>query len=549
MSSWWRDAVVYQIYPRSFADSDGDGVGDLAGITAHVDHLRRLGVDAVWMSPFYPSPGADGGYDVSDYMDIDPAYGTMEDFDTLLSTLHAADIRLIVDVVPNHCSTAHPLFRRALAAGRGSAERDLFHFRDGTGRDGAEPPNNWQSHFGGPAWTRIDDGQWYLHLFDTTQPDFNWDNPAVHEYLQSVLRFWLDKGVDGFRVDVAHLLKKDPDLPDWGGPANGAQHPDFPTEDSPMFGRPEVHSVFRDWRVILDGYSQSTGQERMMCGEVCVEPLEWQAEWTRPSQMQMVFNFSLLTIPFTATAWKQAIRRSLSAYGTYAAPTTWVLSNHDVVRHATRLGYRDGYPKPGDGIGPDDPQPDAAEGVERALAATALLLALPGSMYLYQGEELGLPDHTALAPEDRQDPTFHRTDGARIGRDGCRVPLPWDDTQPGMGFGPSTETWLPQPQGYAALSVRRQAGDPTSPLARYQDMLSLRRRHRLGSGQWQMLEAEAELLAFDNDGIRVIMNPGDGAVDASTLVQSRSLAFESRGGSLVDGVLAPRSTVWLNQSS
>lgn len=546
MSEWWKDAVVYQIYPKSFADSDGDGVGDLNGISARIGHLEDLGVDAVWLSPFYPSPGADGGYDVADYMDIDPAYGGLDDFDAMLTALHSAGIRLIVDIVPNHCSSAHPLFRKALSALPGSPERELFHFRDGMGPEGTHPPNNWQSHFGGPAWTRAEDGQWYLHLFDSGQPDFNWDHPAVHSHFHEVLRFWLDRGVDGFRVDVAHLMKKDPRLPDWGGPANGAQDEDFPTQLSPMFGRPEVHEIFADWRRILDDYSKDKGRERMMCGEVCVDPLEWQAEWTRPGEMQTVFNFSLLTTPFTAEAWKQTIVRSLQAYGTHGAPTTWVLSNHDVARHATRLAYPDGYPKPGDGIGPNDLQPvDAAHGVERATAATSLLMALPGSIYLYQGEELGLPDHTTLSSEEREDPTFHRTDGARVGRDGCRIPLPWDNSQRGYGFSPTGQTWLSQPAEFSALAVNRQDSDPLSILSRYRDMISLRKRHSLGAGQLTLLSSPPEVLAFDNAGVRVIMNPSDRPVDISPLIGSRSVEFESRSGSLAGNSLSPRSTVWI----
>lgn len=313
-----------------------------------------------------------------------------------------------------------------------------------------------------------------------------------------------------------------------------------------MFGRPEVHSIFADWRRILDEYSTKTGRERMMCGEVCVDPLEWQSEWTHPGEMQTVFNFSLLNIPFTASHWRETIVRSLRAYGTHGAPTTWVLSNHDVTRHATRLAYPDGYPKPGDGIGPQDPQPvDAAIGVERATAATALLLALPGSMYLYQGEELGLPDHTTLRPEDREDPTFHRTGGARVGRDGCRVPLPWDATQPGLGFGPTGRTWLPQPPAFTELAVDRQSDDPESTLSRYCRMLHLRKKYGLGAGNFDLLDSPEDILAFDNGEIRVIMNPSEEPVDITALTNAREVLFESHPGSLSVTTLVPRRTVWL----
>lgn len=550
-TKWWETAIIYQIYPRSFKDSNGDGWGDLNGIREKIPYLIDLDVDAVWLSPFYPSPGCDAGYDVADYMGIDPKAGNFDDFDALIAELHNADIKMVIDIVPNHCSTEHRLFHEAVKAGPGSLARKKFHFRDGLGSNGELPPNNWQSHFGGPAWTRLisDDGQpeqWYLHLFDTGQPDFNWDDEEVNEYFRSVLTFWLDRGVDGFRIDVAHLLVKDNDLPDWGGPANGAQDPDFPTEHSPMFGRDEVHAIFRQWRSLLNDYSEKTGRERSLCGEVCVEPIEWQAQWSRSDEMHTVFNFSLLNIPFQAEAWHKAIFKSLAAYSAVHAPTTWVLNNHDVTRNATRLGYPDGYPKPGDGVGPDDEQPDQVLGLQRARAAAAMLFCLPGSIYIYQGEELGLPDHTTIPPDQRQDPTFLRTSGERVGRDGCRVPLPWQFEAKNLGFSTSAKTWLPQPAEFDTYSVELQKIDEESTLSLYKNLVTTRKSHSLGTSSLKFEEnSPSGVLAISNNDILAIMNTNADIVDISHMINEHSLVIESIPRALNEGWLAPNTTVWL----
>ncbi|WP_460985777.1 alpha-amylase family glycosyl hydrolase, partial [Sinomonas halotolerans] len=408
---WWRSSVIYQIYPRSFRDLNGDGIGDLAGITAELHHLGSLGVDAVWLSPFFRSPQRDGGYDVSDYCDVDPIFGSLADFDALVTRADELGIRVIVDLVPNHCSNEHALFKAALEAPAGSPERDLFFFRDGGGPDGGLPPNNWQSHFGGPAWTRTTDaqgrpGQWYLHLFDASQPDFNWDSPAVVAEFERILRFWLDRGVGGFRVDVAHALVKAPGLPDWGGRADGGSTPGFPNTDAPMFGQDAVHDIYRSWRRILDEYDG----DRILCAEACVDPVARVAQWVRPDEMHQAFNFAYLGTPWDAERLRSVITLSLESFDAVGAPTTWVLSNHDVVRHATRFGAAEGD-RPGDGIGPGDAQPDEALGLARARAASLAMLALPGGVYLYQGEELGLPDHTLMDHGFRQDPSFFRTGG------------------------------------------------------------------------------------------------------------------------------------------
>lgn len=551
---WWETATIYQIYPRSFNDSNDDGIGDLNGIRERIPYLKNLGIDAVWLSPFYKSPGADAGYDVSDYLSIDKAAGDFREFDALVSELHNNDLKIIIDIVPNHCSIEHELFLKALASAPGSAERELFHFRDGTGENGELPPNNWKSHFGGNAWTQItnpngEPDQWYLHLFDPGQPDFNWDNPAVEQYFLDVLEFWLERGVDGFRVDVAHLLSKDPLLPNWDGPANGKQHPDFPTQDSPMFGRDEVHNIFRSWRELLDKYSSDTGTEKMMCGEVCVQPLSWQAQWARPDEMHTVFNFSLLEIGFDSEAWATTISNSLEAFNAVGAPTTWVLNNHDVARSTTRLGYSEGYPKPGDGVGPDDPQPDIEKGLRRACAAVSTLFALPGSVYIYQGEELGLPDHTTLSAQFRNDPTYFRTAGKRIGRDGCRIPLPWNSTEKNFGFSDADSTWLPQPAEFDTYSANLQERDQDSTLQLYKLLIKTRKNLNLGSSTLRMIDhnVSPRILAFTIGETTVVMNTDDRPINISELTQEKQLILASIPEALVnEHWLAAESTVWLS---
>ncbi|WP_141012525.1 glycoside hydrolase family 13 protein [Nocardioides sambongensis] len=511
---WWRDAVIYQIYPRSWADADGDGVGDLPGITAHLDHLADLGVDAVWLSPFYTSPQHDAGYDVADYRDVDPLFGDLAAADALIARAHEFGLRVIVDIVPNHSSSEHPWFRAALAAAPGSPERGRYLFRDGRGADGAEPPNNWQSLFGGPAWERIAEpdgtpGQWYLHLFDRSQPDFDWTDPAVGDEMESVLRFWLDRGVDGFRIDVAHGLVKAPGLPDQD------PVPADPGSPMPMWDQDPVHDIYRRWRRVV---TEHPG-DRVLCGEAWVSPLDRLARYVRPDELHQTFNFDYLMTPWVASAQRATITRSLEQMAAVGAPATWVLSNHDVVRHASRLGYpQDAGSGALPGIGPRDPQPDAELGLRRARAATAVMLALPGSAYLYQGEELGLPEATELPDDVRQDPTFHRTGGGLPGRDGCRVPVPWRSDAPGFGFGPSGRTWLPQPPGYGDLAPDRQRGVPGSTLELYRALLRLRRELGLGRGRLVWTDDDSEtLLGFDlttpaGSTIGVLANLGDRAV-------------------------------------
>ena len=564
---WWRHAVIYQVYPRSFADSDGDGVGDLPGITARLPYLAELGVDAIWISPFYSSPMADAGYDVADYREVDPLFGSLTDADALIERAHGLGIRVIVDLVPNHTSDEHAWFQAALAAGPGSAERERYLFREGSGPEGAGPPNNWRSVFGGSAWTRVVEtdgtpGQWYLHLFDTRQPDLNWRHPEVITEFHQILRFWLDRGVDGFRVDVAHSLIKDPDLPDWheravmaGADDEDAGHANL----GPMWDQDGVHEIYRGWRQVLDEYNPDDDpqKDRILVAEAWLPTQERTMRYVREDEMHQAFNFHFLECAWRTTDLRRVIDASLEAADAVGAPTTWVLSNHDVVRHASRLGLPIGSRRPA-GIGPDDPQPNAPLGLSRARAATTMMLALPGSAYIYNGEELGLPEHTALPASVRQDPAFHRTRGtadAETGRDGCRVPLPWHSGKPGLGFsaGQESEPWLPQPLLYGMYAVDRQQQVVGSTLSLYRELLRLRREHDLGVGGLEWLTElggtplAGDVLAFRNtrrDGtsVTVVANLGEEPValpeDARVLVCSGRLHEGT-------GAIHQDTTVWL----
>ena len=495
---WWRRAVVYQVYPRSFADSDGDGIGDLPGVTARLGHLAELGVDAVWLSPFYPSPQADAGYDVSDYRDVDPVFGTLADFDALLAGAHERGLRVIVDLVPNHTSDEHPWFRAALAAPAGGPQRDRYVFRDGVGD---QPPTDWVSVFGGPAWTRVGDGQWYLHLFDVHQPDVNWDNPQVRTEFADVLRFWLDRGVDGFRVDAAHGLVKRVGAATGSAAPTDADVGEEAEDRPPMWDQEGVHDIYRDWRRLVDGYP---GQ-RVLVAEAWVESPARLARYVRLDEMHQAFNFTYLQTPWRAEDLRAVVNGSLATADSVGAPTTWVLSNHDVVRAASRLGYPTCTVEHG-GIGIGDPQPDPALGLTRARAATLLMLALPGAAYLYQGEELGLPDHTTLPDSARQDPTWRRSGHTVRGRDGCRVPVPWEADAPAYGFSPSGHSWLPQPAEWAEYALDRQRGVPGSTYELVRAALRLRREYGLGGGDLTWRSDRG--VTFSNGEILVMANPG-----------------------------------------
>ncbi|MRX43279.1 glycoside hydrolase family 13 protein [Agromyces kandeliae] len=530
-SEWWRTAAIYQIYPRSFADANGDGMGDLAGIRSRLPELADLGVDAIWLSPFYTSPQKDAGYDVADYCDVDPLFGTLADFDDMLAEAHRLGLKVIVDLVPNHSSDRHVWFQEALAAAPGSPERARYIFRDGKGEHGELPPNNWESVFGGSMWTRTTDpdgtpGQWYLHIFDSSQPDFDWEREEVREEFRRILRFWLDRGVDGFRVDVAHGLIKAEGLPDYTPPADagsmgGNQHgleagvplePEIHDENvgAPYWGQEPVHEVYRDWRKVLEEYDG----ERILAAEAWVDPLSRVAKWVRPDEMHQAFNFAYLETPFEAAPLRAVIDHSIETFGAVGAPSTWVLSNHDVIRHASRLALTADSLQ-GHGIGPRSPGlPDPVVGLRRARAATTLMLALPGSAYLYQGEELGLPEAIDLPDEARQDPTWFRTGGERYGRDGCRVPLPWEADAPSYGFGPTDTTWLPQPGQWAEFARDRQRGVAGSTLELYRSLLAERRARSLATGELEWIEGLGDgVLAVRNGSVLVVANTGSDPVE------------------------------------
>ena len=544
-AEWWRSGVIYQIYPRSFADANNDGMGDLPGITSRLGSLASLGIDAIWLSPFYRSPQKDAGYDVSDYCDVDPLVGSLADFDAMLARAHELGLRVLIDLVPNHTSSEHRWFKAAVAAAPGSPERGFYHFAEGRGENGELPPNNWLSLFGGPAWTRLTNtdgsaGQWYLHLFDSSQPDLNWANLAVQEEFERILRFWLDRGVDGFRVDQPHAMAKAAGLPD---------HPDVDRAGAgfiegeaspPMWFQPEVHPIFRRWREILNSYPG----ERAMCGEAYVLPLSFMALWVRPDEFHQTFNFRFLDTEWHAANLFATINESFAAFDEVGAPSTWVLSNHDVIRHASRMGGLVGRPTASDGVGPNDTQPDRELGLRRARGASMFMLGLPGAAYIYQGEELGLPEHTTLAPEFRQDPTFARTGGKRVGRDGCRVPLPWESgIGAANGFNASGAAWLPQPEIYAEYARDRQTRVPGSTLELYTHALRLRRDLRLGEGSFEWLDGFVgdNVLGYRNGDILVIHNFGHQPVALPT----GHVLLSSLQGMMDGHDLAADQTVWL----
>ncbi len=553
---WWRTAAIYQLYMRSFADGNGDGIGDLAGARARLPYLAELGVDAIWLNPWYPSPMADAGYDISDYRAIEPVFGTLEEADALIAEAHALGIRIIIDVVPNHGSDQHLWFRDALAAGPGSPERSRFWFRPGRGPGGDEPPNNWQSIFGGPAWTRVSEpdgspGEWYLHLFAPEQPDFNWSSPDVRAEFEGVLRFWFDRGADGIRVDSAALLTKDPALPDLlvGG------------EVDPFTDRDDVHEVYRSWRAIAE-----EAGDRMLVGEVWLPDAGRLARYVASDELHTVFNFPYLTCPWDAAALRAVIEQTMVLNAPARVPATWVLSNHDVDRLVSRYGRADtafdllrrpyfhSFPV------------DRPLGTRRARAAALLTMALPGSVYIYQGEELGLWEVQDIADELRQDPIWHRTGGTDPGRDGCRVPLPWSGTEPPFGFSPDgtvcggtgsggtvsggtvREPWLPQPKEWRDLTVAAELADEGSMLRLYQAALRIRRSTLTFAADdlaWQ--QAPDGVLAFD----RGVAGGGDTVIRCVTNLSAAPVGLPPgatvllTSSPLTDGQLPPDTTAWL----
>ncbi|MGW2885520.1 glycoside hydrolase family 13 protein [Streptomyces griseoruber] len=540
---WWRQAVVYQVYPRSFADADGDGLGDLRGVTGRLSHLAALGVDALWLSPFYPSELADGGYDVEDHRDVDPRLGTLADFDALAAEAHRLGLKVIVDLVPNHTSHRHPWFQEALAAGPGSAARARYVFREGRGPHGELPPSDWQSVFGGSAWERVPDGQWYLHLFARQQPDLDWSHEEVREDFRTTLRFWSDRGVDGFRVDVAHALTKDLTEPlrDLGAPAPSGEEAlaGLPPGTHPFYDRDEVHEIYRDWRRVLDSYSPP----RTAVAEAWV-PGARRALYARPDELNQAFNFEYLQAPWDADAIRRVITDSLATARAVGASATWVLSNHDVVRHPSRLMLPPGTDENAWLLsGGTAPAVDEARGLRRARAATLLMLALPGSSYVYQGEELGLPEVAGLPVDVLRDPLWEQTGRTRKGRDGCRVPLPWTAAGPSYGFG-AGGAWLPQPEWFARYAVEVQDGVAGSTLELYRTALRLRRKLFDGEEPTWLPDTPPGVLAFARSGGRrcvtnlsatpVPLPPGE------VLLSSTPLP-----GGTGPNPLPPDTTVWL----
>jgi alpha-glucosidase len=535
---WWREAVVYQVYVRSFADANGDGVGDLAGVRDRLPYLRDLGVDALWFNPWYPSPLADTGYDIADYRSIDPAFGTLEEAEQLIAAARGLGIRTIVDIVPNHVSDQHPWFRSALASPPGSPERERFWFRSGTGPDGELPPNGWQSIFGGPAWTRTDDagvpGEWYLHLFAPEQPDLNWMHADVWAEHEDVLRFWFDRGAAGVRIDSAALLVKDPHLAEEAPEHGAGQHP--------FTDRDELHDIYRRWRAIADGYPEP----RVLVGEVWLPDPDRFARYLRPDELHTAFNFDFLACPWEPGPMRVSIESALAAHAPVDAPTTWVLSNHDVTRPVTRYGRTDtSFSFESKRAGTPT---DLERGTRAARAAALLAMALPGSMYIYQGEELGLPEVEDIPAERRQDPMWLRSGGVDPGRDGCRIPLPWGGDRPPYGFSPegAERPWLDQPDDWERLTVAAQSESATSMLALYRAGLRLRRSapwSRRGALRWTP-SSESVLAFARGERFACIVNFGPDPVELPVGADVLIASNELEGGEL------PRdTTVWLRQAN
>lgn len=539
--SWWQTAIVYQVYIRSFADGNGDGIGDIEGLRAKLPYLGRLGVDAIWINPWYPSPMADAGYDVSDYRDIEPSYGTLDEAQSLIAEAHELGIRVILDIVPNHTSDQHVWFQSALAGEPGARER--YHFKPGRGEDGSEPPNNWRSIFGGPAWTRVADGSWYLHLFAPGQPDLNWGHDEVRAEFEDILSFWFDRGVDGFRIDVAHGLVKVDGLPDGVDPSvDAAPHSMLVFGDRhPAWDQDGVHEIYRGWRAVADRYTP----ERIFIAEAWVSSNERLARYLRPDELHTAFQFDFLRSPWRAEKLREVIDDAIGSAASVGAPPTWVLSNHDVTRTVTRFSRS----QPDQLIETDwerarwsGEEPDHDLGRRRARAAALVQLALPGTAYVYQGEELALEEIEDVPDDLRQDPTWVQSGFTDVGRDGCRIPLPWKETDVPYGFAadPGATTWLPQPDHWAEHSVEAQERDAESTLNLYREALKLRPSLWRDAGDLKWLTAPDGVIAFERGAAQCWVNTGSTQVD---LPDGAVVVLASAPG--VETVLPVDTAAWL----
>ncbi|MFI6865698.1 glycoside hydrolase family 13 protein [Nocardia sp. NPDC050406] len=534
--AWWRSAVIYQVYPRSFADGDGDGVGDLAGLRARLHYLAELGVDALWVTPIYPSPMADGGYDVADYRDVDPSYGTLEDAEALIAQAHALGLRVLFDLVPNHTSSAHAWFRAALRGDPGARER--YWFRPGRGVHGEAPPNDWESIFGGSAWTRVPDGQWYLHLFAPAQPDLNWENPEVRADFERTLRFWFDRGLDGFRIDVAHGLVKDPALPDAGVRGAGLSR----ICEHPAWDQDGTAELYRPWRAIADSYSPP----KVFVGEMHVRDNIRLARYLREDLLHSAFQMDLVRSPWRAEHLRAVVDDAVAQATVVGAAPTWVLTNHDETRIVTRYART----QPDTEIGSEwdrgrwaDETPDHTLGRRRARAAALFQLALPGCAYVYQGDELGLEEVEDLPGAARRDPTWAQSGYTDVGRDGCRVPIPWADSAPPYGFSPDPAVeppWLPQPATWGDRTVAAQSADPRSFLTLYREALALRRAHWAPTPAIEWLDTPPGALAFTNGVAQCWVNTGP---EELALPTDLTIALTSLPG--LGHTLPPDASAWL----
>lgn len=537
---WWRTAVIYQVFLRSFADGNRDGVGDLAGLRARLPYLAALGVDAVWVNPWYPSPMVDVGYDVADYRDVDPIFGSLAEAESLIAEAHALGLRVLLDIVPNHTSDAHAWFVAALAGDPRARARYLF--RAGRGEHGEQPPNDWESCFRGPAWTQISDpdgtpGEWYLHMFAPEQPDLDWRNPEGRAEFLDILRFWFDRGVDGFRIDVAHGLVKAAGLPD-------AEGRDRRSEEHPGWDQDEVHEIYRGWRQLADSYDPP----RVFVAEAWVAQPERLPLYLRPDELHTAFEFEPLHVTFRAGPWRSVIEQGLAAAAVSGAPSAWVLTNHDVVRQVTRYGRAQPECR-----APNEEQRarfgvepvDLALGRRRARAAVVLTMALPGAAYVYFGEELGLHEVEDIPAGRRLDPIHARSHGRDPGRDGSRIPLPWSAGSSSAGFSGlgAAEPWLPQPTGWSELSVAAQQEDRDSTLWLYRRLLAARRELMVTAGPLRWLDSPHDVLVFARGGTQCWINFGRTTVPlpAGRVVVSSCPHPAS--------LLPPDTAVWLQPAS